>query len=58
MSDGVWLWTNALAYYVQHYHFRVPDEFVRHMQQRNWTPPPTGSLNNDELLARFYNTSR
>jgi hypothetical protein len=38
-SDGIWIWSNALEYYVRRHHFRVPRDFVRHMAARDWQPP-------------------
>src|SRR5262245_33164336 len=28
ITDGVWAWPNDLAYYVQKYHVRLPDDFI------------------------------
>ena len=30
-SDGVYLWPNVLAYYVEHYNVGLPDFFVSHI---------------------------
>ena len=54
LSDGVWLWTNALAFHVQHYHLRLPDRFIQHMRSRKWSPPPADSIIIDELTARMH----
>jgi len=32
-TDGVWAWPNVLAYYVERYHCRLPDEFVSHVRR-------------------------
>ncbi len=39
-TDGVWHWHSDLVYYVEHYHARIPPEFVGHMKANNWTIPP------------------
>ena len=39
-SDGVWEWRADLAYYVETYHVRLPDEFVKHVEANRWTVPP------------------
>jgi hypothetical protein len=54
LTDGTWLWTNALAYYVRHYHFRVPGEFVEHMRRQNWQVPPEDSFDADAILSQFH----
>lgn len=38
-TDGTWLWPSDLAYYVQHYHVALPDDFIAHMRAQHWTPP-------------------
>lgn len=38
MDDGEWTWPSVLAYYVETYHCRLPDEFVCHMHARDWHP--------------------
>ena len=43
-SDGVWVWSNAVAHYVRRHHFRVPVDFVMHMAGRNWVPPARGEV--------------
>jgi hypothetical protein len=35
-TDDVWNWPNVLAYYVETYHCRLPEEFVEHMRKRGW----------------------
>jgi len=36
LTDGEWMWWKELAYYVEHYHISLPDDFVAHMQQNNF----------------------
>ena len=48
-SDGVFIWSQNLAYYVRRYHLRLPPEVVAHMAAMNWTPPPKGSINPAEI---------
>ncbi len=40
LTDGIWRWPSYLAYYVEHYHARLPRAFVKHMQRNNWKVPP------------------
>lgn len=44
-TDGAWQWYGDLAYYVREYHCRIPDEFLQHMQARNWLPPQQSEIN-------------
>jgi hypothetical protein len=39
LTDGVWAWPKDLAYYVQKYHVKLPDEFIQHMKNNRWNPP-------------------
>jgi hypothetical protein len=48
-TDGVYLWPMELAYYVEKYHVRPPEPFVRRMESLDWTPPRADSLHLDEL---------
>ena len=38
-TDGTFIWTLDIAHYVEKYHLRLPEEFVRHMASRGWCPP-------------------
>lgn len=39
-TDGVWLWSGDLAYYVRKYGVALPPEFLSHMAARGWKAPP------------------
>jgi len=39
LTDGVWMWPSDLAYYVERYHVRLPEDFVNHAARLAWTPP-------------------
>ena len=39
LTDGRYAWPSDLAYYVEHYHVRLADEFVRHMAAQEWRVP-------------------
>ena len=47
-TDGVWVWPRDLGYYVRVHAVSLPEAFVRHMRDRQWTPPV---LSVDELVA-------
>ncbi len=35
-TDGVWLWPGDLSYYVRNYKLKLPEEFIKTMQQNDW----------------------
>jgi hypothetical protein len=43
-SDGVWVWPEGLAHYVQCHGVRLPDDLVSHMRGRGFRPPASVSL--------------
>jgi hypothetical protein len=52
LTDGTWVWPQALAMYVQRYSVRVPDAFVASAQQRNYQMP--ADLDIEELRTHYY----
>ena len=38
-TDGVWVWPQGLAHYVDVHHIRLPEEFVAHMARQSWAAP-------------------
>jgi hypothetical protein len=38
-TDGVWIWPEGLAHYVEHHHVRLPDGFIETMIARDFTVP-------------------
>jgi len=53
MTDGEWVWTNALLYYVRNYHWRVEPEFVEHMRARQWHVPARDDVDLKAVIARY-----
>jgi hypothetical protein len=49
LTDGEWVWRSDLAYYVENYHYQLPEEFVRHMRSRDWKPPSAEEIDLDAL---------
>jgi hypothetical protein len=39
LTDGVWMWPEGLAHYVERHAVRLPDEFVATMVAHEWEPP-------------------
>jgi hypothetical protein len=40
LSDGVWLWPEGLAHYVEEHLIRLPGELVEHARRNNFQIPP------------------
>jgi len=38
-TDGTWVWTSDVMYYVEKYHIQLPDDFLTHMELNNWQCP-------------------
>ena len=38
-ADGVWSWPEGLAVYIEKYHVRLPDEFIKHMAANDFMIP-------------------
>ena len=38
-SDGVWIWPEGLAHYVEHHHVKLPDDFLQHLRQARFRVP-------------------
>jgi hypothetical protein len=38
-SDGVWVWPEGLAHYLDRHDVRLPEDFVAHMRSRRFRPP-------------------
>jgi hypothetical protein len=41
-TDGTWVWWGAILYYIETYHLRLPEEFLRHAEQRQWRVDASG----------------
>ena len=35
-TDGEWFWPGDLSYYVRNYNLKLPDEFLKTMENNNW----------------------
>jgi hypothetical protein len=47
-TDGIWVWSGDLAYYVERYGVQVPHEMLTHMASRGWR---ASELPPEELAA-------
>ena len=39
-SDGQWIWPVSLAYFVETYHIKLPNDFILSMTENDWRVPP------------------
>lgn len=39
LSDGVWIWPEGLAHYVERHYLPLPQEFLETAQRHAWQPP-------------------
>jgi hypothetical protein len=39
LTDGVWVWPEGLAHYVETHAVRLPNEFIDHMRVQGWRVP-------------------
>lgn len=44
LTDGAWAWSADVAYYVEKYNLRIPDEFVKAMRSTGWRVPKVADL--------------
>lgn len=39
ITDGMWVWTQDVIYYIENYNIGLPDEFLIHMEKNNYKVP-------------------
>ena len=39
VSDGTWIWRVDSAHYLRRHDLDIPDDFLRHVRDRNYQPP-------------------
>jgi len=49
LTDGAYVWSSYLAYYVKKYHLRLPSEVIAHMKENGWKVPNEDSININDL---------
>ncbi|CAM5475052.1 hypothetical protein STENM327S_08287 [Streptomyces tendae] len=52
LTDGVWLWRDDLAYYVDKYHLVLPGDFVKRARELDYRPPEVPESRLVEILTR------
>ncbi|MEU4237739.1 hypothetical protein [Actinoplanes sp. NPDC026619] len=53
LTDGKWVWSSDLSYYLRAYHVALPDEFVAHMASRDWVVPELGEAELDAICEHL-----
>jgi hypothetical protein len=38
LTDGIWVWPEGLAVYVERYNVKLPEEFIHHLTQQDFDP--------------------
>lgn len=51
LTDGVYVWSSYLAYYVKQYHLRLPSEVIAHMMMNSWTVPNKDTIDISDLTV-------
>ena len=55
LTDGVFVWTGVLRYYIEKYHAILPDEFIQHIEANNWQMPELSEAKILEISEQFFN---
>lgn len=53
LTDGFWVWSSDLVYYLRTYHVVLPDEFLTHMASRDWVTPEIDDAEMDAICKRL-----
>jgi hypothetical protein len=53
LTDGTWVWSGVLPYYVAVYHLRLPARFLQYAEKRQWKIEPT-AIRLDDLNWDAY----
>lgn len=51
-TDGVWIWTTGLIFYVENFNIALPDEFLNHMHINKYKNPPKEQI--DKIIDLIY----
>jgi hypothetical protein len=49
LTDGIWAWSDTMAYYVFHYRISPPSDFVCHVKNRKYIRPTEIEVNVSSL---------
>lgn len=41
LTDGTWVWSGVLSYYVSQYHIQLPERFLRFAAEKSWKIDPS-----------------
>lgn len=56
-TDGKWIWSSGLAYYVDHYNFFLPKEFTQYMKEQQYTVPNL-NLEDDDIRMPYIKAAK
>ncbi len=45
MTDGVWIWNQTIAYWVDHYYLKLPASFLKHIRRQKHQIPKKAEIN-------------
>ena len=54
LTDGVWVWPEGLYHYIESHNVVLPDEFVNHCRQNQWSIPSEVDLEYEDPLAEDF----
>lgn len=57
-TDGTWVWSDALAYYVQVHDLAPEDEFCQHIKANGYSCPVPDDATQDRALDALYASLR
>ena len=54
-TDGLYVWREDIAYYVERYRLKLPEALLRRMRRLKWAPPPVPRPRLLELESQWRN---
>ncbi|MBO4209038.1 hypothetical protein [Micromonospora echinofusca] len=52
-TDGIWIWSDVVSYYLREHHLRPDDELVAHAEQHGWVMPQLDGVAIFRALAKL-----
>ena len=49
LTDGEWIWPSDLSCYIELYHVKINEDFVKHMKKSNWNMPNQQDIKWEQL---------
>ena len=54
-TDGVWIWSTDIIYYVEKYFLKLPSEFLSEMKKLNWQTTTLSQAQKQALIEKYQN---